>query len=212
MARGFIAGGRTLFGLLGPRHPPYRLIGPRVSIRCPHRRDQRAWIAVRRESKRFLEPWEPTWPRDALTPGGYSKRLRRFLTEWQAGTGYGFFVFTNDEGRLVGGITIANVRRGVVQSANIGYWTGQPYVRQGYMAEGLQLALDFAFRTLELHRIEAACLTDNQASRRLLLKSGFRAEGIARKYLCINGQWQDHETFAILKADPRPSVPVIEKP
>lgn len=211
MAGGAMAGGRFL-GLLTRRRPGPRLVGPMVSIRCPARRDQRAWIAVRRESKRFLEPWEPLWPRDALTPGGYRRRLERFHSEWHAGTGYGFFIFSNDGDRLVGGITLANVRRGVVQSANVGYWTGQPYIRRGYMFEGLQLALDFAFRHLDLHRIEAACLTDNEASRRLLLKSGFRSEGIARKYLCIAGHWQDHETFAILAGDPRPGVAVTEKP
>ena len=209
------AGGRFL-GLLARRQPSLRLVGPSVTIRCPARRDQRAWIAVRRESKSFLEPWEPTWPRDALTPLGYRRRLDRFHSEWHGATGYGFFLFGNeggpDGGRLLGGITLANVRRGVVQSANVGYWTGQPYIRRGYMFEGLQLALDFAFRHLNLHRIEAACLTDNEASRRLLLKSGFRSEGIARKYLCIAGHWQDHETFAILGSDPRPSVPVVEKP
>ncbi|MBP5858515.1 GNAT family N-acetyltransferase [Marivibrio halodurans] len=204
MARG------RVFGLLARRQPRLRLVGPSVSIRCPQRRDRRAWIAVRQESKGFLEPWEPVWPRDALTPGGYRRRLERFHSEWHAGTGFGFFLFTNDGGHLVGGITLANVRRGVVQSANVGYWTGEPYIRRGYMFEGVQLCLDFAFRHLSLHRIEAACLIDNEASRQLLLKSGFRAEGVARKYLCIAGKWQDHETFAILSSDPRPSVPVVE--
>ncbi|MEQ8602416.1 MAG: GNAT family protein [Marivibrio sp.] len=204
--------GAGLFGLFGRRAPTLRLIGPSVYIRCPARRDQRAWIAIRRESKRFLEPWEPTWPRDALTPQGYRRRLDRFLMEWRAGTGFGFFVFTRDGDRLVGGVTLANVRRGVVQSANVGYWTGQPFIRQGYMTEALHLALDFAFRRLQLHRVEAACLTHNEASRRLLLKAGFQSEGIARKYLCIAGQWQDHETFAILASDPRPAVPVEERP
>lgn len=112
---------------------------------------------------------------------------------------------------MVGSITMANVRRGVVQSANIGYWTGQPYIRRGYMAEAVQIVLDFAFRRLQLHRIEAACLEENAASKALLLKAGFRPEGLARKYLCIAGRWQDHETFAILRTDPRPDVPVLEK-
>lgn len=205
MAGGFL-------GLFPRRAPALRLIGPRVHIRCPRAGDQRAWIAIRRESKRFLEPWEPLWPRDALTPRGFRRRLARFHSEWRAGTGFGFFIFTNEGERLVGGVTLANVRRGVVQSANVGYWTGEPFIRQGYMAEALQLSLDFAFRKLQLHRIEAACLTHNEASRQLLLKTGFRSEGIARRYLCIAGQWQDHETFAILSSDPRPAVPLTERP
>ena len=202
----------ALTGLLQRSRPGPCLVGPAVHIRPPQRRDAPGWLSVRRASREFLAPWEPIWPGDALTAGGYRRRLARFQREWRNGTGYGFFVFENEADHLVGGITLANVRHGVVQSASVGYWTGQPYVRRGYMAEAIQLCLHFAFRHLRLHRVEAACLLDNTASRNLLLKSGFRLEGVAREYLCIAGRWQDHETFAILADDPRPAVPVREAP
>ena len=76
------------------------------------------------------------------------------------------------------------------------------------MAEAIQLVLDYAFSQLDLHRVEAACLPSNLASRALLLKSGFRQEGLAREYLCIAGKWQDHVTFGVLRADKRPAIQV----
>ena len=75
------------------------------------------------------------------------------------------------------------------------------------MTEAIQLALEFAFQKLNLHRVEAACLANNEASRNLLVKSGFCEEGLAREYLNINGRWQDHITYAILRTDPRPAFP-----
>jgi ribosomal-protein-alanine N-acetyltransferase len=192
------------------RLPKSIYAGPRVSIRPPRRGDMRAWIDVRSLSRAFLEPWEPAWSRDSLTPAAFRRRVSRIESEWRSGIGYGFFIVENEGGALLGGITLANVRHGVVESANVGYWIGEPHARKGYMAEALQITLDFAFRKLRLHRVEAACLVDNAASRNLLLKAGFRPEGRARKYLCIAGRWQDHDTFGILRTDDRPSVPVRE--
>ncbi|MEQ8442521.1 MAG: GNAT family protein [Alphaproteobacteria bacterium] len=199
-----------MFDLFRTRPPRRKYCGPRVYLRLPQIGDERAWIDVRSNSKTFLEPWEPAWSRDALSPAAFRRRLRRVEEEKQSGIGYAFFMFRNEDDALLGGITLANVRRGVVESANVGYWTGAAHTRQGYMAEGLQIALDYAFRKLALHRVEAACLIHNEASRNLLLKSGFQAEGRARKYLRIAGRWQDHDTFAILRTDDRPAVPVRE--
>lgn len=184
--------------------------GPRVYLRPPKWADQDAWIGVRSSSRAFLEPWEPAWSRDAITPAAFKRRMQRIEQEWRTGICYGFFIFQNETNRLVGGVTLANVRRGVVESGNVGYWVGKDYARQGVMSEALQITLDFAFRKLNLHRVEAACLMHNDASRGLLLKAGFTHEGTARKYLCINGRWQDHDTFGILRTDDRPAVPVTE--
>ncbi len=119
-------------------------------------------------------------------------------------TGYAFLIFRHEDGRLVGGVSMSNIRRGVAQSASLGYWMGAPFARHGYMTEALEAVLDFGFNSLGLHRIEAACLPSNQASRGLLAKVGFREEGYAREYLRINGVWQDHVLFAILRTDARP--------
>ena len=108
---------------------------------------------------------------------------------------------------MLGGISLTNVRRGVAETCSFGYWIGERHARQGYMTEGLQLVLAFAFDALRLHRVEAACLPHNAPSRGLLLKSGFREEGYAREYLCIDGRWQDHVLFALLKEDWAPGQP-----
>ncbi|MEC8137899.1 MAG: GNAT family protein, partial [Pseudomonadota bacterium] len=98
-------------------------------------------------------------------------------------------------------ITLSNLRRGVTQAGTIGYWMGLPYVRRGHMAEAVDLILEFAFEGLGLHRVEAACLVHNEPSSKLLLKLGFSEEGLAREYLRIDGRWQDHRTFGILRSD-----------
>ena len=102
---------------------------------------------------------------------------------------------------LLGGVTLSNLRRGVAQTASLGYWIGGRYARQGFMTEALSGVLEFSFGELGLHRVEAACLPTNIASRGLLLRMGFREEGYARKFLRINGQWQDHVLFAILREE-----------
>lgn len=193
------------------RAPHTKLVGPTVYLRAPRRADQDAWLEVRRVSRTFLEPWEPAWPQDALSPTGFRRRLNRFLSDWDSGNGYAFFIFRREDDALIGGITLANIRRGVVQSCNVGYWVGAPHARNGHMTEALSIVLDFCFDTLKLHRVEAATLPENLASRGLLEKVGFRQEGLARQYLCIAGRWQDHVTFGILTEDPRPEVAVSEE-
>ncbi|RED48641.1 GNAT family N-acetyltransferase [Aestuariispira insulae] len=200
-----------MLGLLFGSRNNTRLTGPTVHIRPPKSRDYAAWSALREESRDFLKPWEPTWASDALSKRGFKRRLERFNREWEDGTGSPFFIIRNADSQLVGGITVSNIRRGIVQTANIGYWTGLPHIRKGYMAEALQLTLDYCFRIQGLHRVEAACLLRNSASRSLLESNGFTEEGLARQYLCIDGQWQDHVTYAILRTDPRP-MPAVKEP
>lgn len=195
-----------MFGLLANRMPSTRIDGSHVYIRPPRRGDERQWVRLRHASRDFLIPWEPSWPSDAATPAAYRRRYRRFCEDWRARTGFAFFVFEQGSDRLLGGITLSNVRRGVSQSGSIGYWMGEPHAGKGHMSEAVALVLYFSFETLGLNRVEAACLLHNEASRRLLRKLGFKEEGIARRYLCINGKWQDHMTHAILHGDPRPSV------
>ena len=101
----------------------------------------------------------------------------------------------------MGGIGLTNVRRGVAETGSLGYWMGERYAGRGYMKEALRLMLSFAFDRLHLHRIEAACLPNNDASRHLLTHCGFREEGYARKYLCIDGKWQDHVLFGLLREE-----------
>jgi ribosomal-protein-alanine N-acetyltransferase len=175
----------------------------RIYLRPAHPGDWRAWAELRRDSRGFLEPWEPTWPYDALSRSAFRRRLQQYRDEMRQDTGYAFLLFRKRDHRLLGGVSMSNVRRGVAQSASLGYWIGRPYAHQGYMTEALLAVLDFSFDTLGLHRVEAACLPSNAASRGLLRKVGFTEEGYAREYLRINGVWQDHVLFAILRRDCR---------
>lgn len=173
-------------------------------MRPPVPGDWRMWAEVRAESREFLEKWEPTWPADALSRLGFRRRIRLYQRDARADLAYAFFIFSNDGNQLMGGITFSNVRRGVTQSASAGYWVGRRYARQGVMAAAISLTLDWAFGEMGLHRIEAACLPENQPSADLLRKCGFTEEGYARRYLRIDGRWQDHLLFAILDSDPIP--------
>jgi [ribosomal protein S5]-alanine N-acetyltransferase len=176
--------------------------GERVILRQPQMSDHPEWATLRQKSREFLEPWEPIWPADDLTRAAFRRRLKRYAEDQRCDLAYSFFIFRKIDGLLVGGITLSNVRRGVAQAGSIGYWMGEPYARQGLMSMALRALIPFGFATLRLHRLEAACITTNVASIRLLEKSGFQREGYARQYLCINGMWQDHLLYARIKDDP----------
>jgi ribosomal-protein-alanine N-acetyltransferase len=181
--------------------PALRLAGRRVVLRPPERGDWQEWAGLRAESRDFLTPWEPSWPADALGRASFRRRLARYAMDWRTDQGYSFFIYGIADEALLGGIGLSNVRRGVAETASLGYWVGERHARQGYMFEALLLTLDFAFQRLRLHRLEAACLPSNAPSRGLLLKAGFREEGYAAKYLCIDGKWQDHVLFALLREE-----------
>jgi len=182
------------------------LVSGEVYLRPPVRGDWRQWSTLRGQSRAFLEPWEPTWARDTLTRKAFLRRLRVYALNSQADTGYSFFIFRASDDQLVGGISLNHVRRGVSQTCSIGYWVGEEHARRGYMTAALSGLLPFAFDHLCLHRISAATLVHNTASRTLLKNVGFSEEGFARKYLRINGEWQDHVVFAMLNTDPRPPM------
>ncbi|HUS96161.1 MAG TPA: GNAT family protein [Hyphomicrobiaceae bacterium] len=180
--------------------------GGALYLRPPMTSDYSDWAELRAASREHLKPFEPTWPRDDLTRGAFRRRIRHYQKELRDDLGVSFFIFRQDDDALIGGVTLSNIRRGVTQAVSLGYWTGRPFVRQGHMTRAVSLVVGFAFDDLRLHRIEAACLPNNAASVRVLERNGFQREGIARRYLRINGEWQDHLQFALLWEDARPAV------
>ena len=191
---------KTFPRLFLSRADPYRLTGDRVFLRAPERGDYEAWASLRAGSRDFLSPWEPSWPPDALSRTSFRARVARYAEDWRTDQAYNFFIFALDE-TLIGGIGLSNIRRGLSETASLGYWVGEPYARQRYMTSALPLVVDFGFERLGLHRLEAACLPSNIPSRSVLTRTGFQQEGYAREYLCIAGKWQDHLLFAILRRD-----------
>ena len=182
---------------------PPLIEGDGVFLRGPQMSDFSEWAALRHASRAFLAPWEPTWPIDDLSRAAFRRRLKRYGEDIRADLAYAFFIFDKNAA-LVGGLTLANVRRGVAQAGSLGYWMGESHAGRGMMTAAVGALVPFAFGALRLHRVEAACIPSNTASIRLLEKSGFRREGYAREYLCINGMWQDHILYALLRTDPAP--------
>ena len=172
--------------------------GDGVMLRTPQIADFEEWVALRETSRDFLTPWEPTWPVDDLTRAAFRRRVKRYAEDLRTDQGYAFLIMRSSDGALVGGLTFANIRRGVAQAGSLGYWTGLPFVRQGYMTAAVRAVIPFAFMSLRLHRLEAACIPTNTGSIRLLEKTGFVREGYSREYLCINGIWQDHLLYGRL--------------
>lgn len=170
-------------------------------LRFPVTADYAGWAELRGRSRAHLVPWEPLWAEDELSRTAYKNRLRHYERELRDQTGYAFFIYRESDEQLIGGLTLTNVRRGVTQSCAIGYWVGRSHAGNGYMTSAVKTVRKFAFEGLRLHRVEAACLPSNAASIRVLEKAGFRREGLARKYLKINGVWQDHVLFACLSDD-----------
>lgn len=181
-------------------HQPV-LRGGDVYLRYPSLTDFAAWAHLRSSSRDFLAPWEPQWSEEDLTKSAFRRRIKRYQRETRQDTAYAFFIFNAATDELLGGCTLTNVRRGVAQCCTLGYWIGERFARKGHMYDAVKSLIPFIFGTLGLHRIEAACLSTNEPSKNLLIKAGFRQEGVARRYLLIDGAWQDHVQFALLAED-----------
>lgn len=175
-----------------------RVDGEGIYLRQPEPRDYADWAEVREASRAFLTPWEPTWAIDETSRGSYRYKLRRYVEDARDDRAHALFVFREGDDALVGGVTLSNVRRGVAQTASLGYWAGERYAGRGYTTAAVHAVVRYAFDDLDLHRVEAACQPDNLASRRVLEKAGFTHEGAAKAYLKINGQWRDHLLFGII--------------
>ncbi|TPE48864.1 GNAT family N-acetyltransferase [Amaricoccus solimangrovi] len=167
--------------------------------------DHAAWARVRQAGADFLRPWEPSWSADHFTRRAFRNRVYWAQRAREDGRALAFFLIRREDNRLVGAITLDNIRRGPAQTAQVGYWIGPDHARQGYMSEALEATIRYAFAILDLSRIEAACLPENDASRGLLERAGFRLEGMAEKYLQIDGRWRDHVLYATLRGDRRDS-------
>lgn len=191
-----------MFRLAPSSDPTPSIRADGLLLRYPRMEDYEEWAQLRQESRSFLAPWEPIWPLDDLTRQSYRRRMKRYHDDMIADISYTFFIFEPTTGSLMGGLTLGNVRRGVSQSATLGYWMGQPFAGRGIMTKAVRLAKMYAFDKLGLRRIEAGCIPSNTPSIRVLEANGFDREGYAKEYLCIAGVWQDHYLYACLKKNP----------
>ena len=185
------------------RRRKIRIETERMTLRPPQHSDFRAWTALRQDSADFLVPWEPTWAADHLTRKAFTNRVYWAQRSVSAGTAVPLFLVRRVDDVLLGAITLDNIRRGPSQAGTLGYWIGEAHARQGFMREAIGALVHHAFQTLDLSRVEAACLPENAASRGVLEKSGFKYEGVAQSYLQINGRWRNHVLYANLRSDRR---------
>lgn len=189
------------------RSAPPAIETQRLSLRLPEMADHVAWSHLRRQGEVFLRDWEPTWSVDHFSRKAFRNRVYWAWRSRDEGRALALFLMRREDGRLLGAITLDNIRRGPSQSAQVGYWIGEEFARQGFMTEALAAVVHHAFTTLDLSRIEAACLPENAASRALLERSGFKYEGVAQAYLQINGRWRNHVLYANLRGDRRGRAP-----
>lgn len=197
---------KSMFRFLSRPSESVTIRGRGIYLRLPEFADHEEWRRLRLNSRRFLEPWEPTWGQDELGRAAFRLRVRRYENDFVRGLSVPLFIFLRQTDALVGGITLGYIRRGAAQSCMIGYWMGEAYAGKGYMHDALDAVVPYAFDVLRLHRLEAACIPDNTRSIGLLEKAGFQREGYLRGYLKINGVWRDHVLYARLSERSAPAA------
>ena len=175
------------------------LFGRRVLLRPLVPADFTQWREVRRRNADWLTRWEPSRPMGAPDViedlHAFTVRCNARDRERQMGAGHGFGVFV--EGSFAGEINITNIQRGPFQNAYVGYWIDEKHAGMSYTPEGVAVVCKFAFEQLALHRLQISIIPRNAASRRVVAKLDIREEGVAERYLEINGVWEDHVRYAI---------------
>lgn len=177
--------------------PKIILPGERILLRPPNINDHTQWAAIRKRCRDYLQPFEPLWTLETLKLESFERRIERQAHDWHMGRGNAFLIFKDNGQTLIGGMNINNICRGAAQYCTLGYWIDEAEQGKGYMREALDVTLEYCFKVLKLHRVNASTLGHNERSRHLLIKCGFEEEGFAKKYLQINGAWQDHILYGL---------------
>lgn len=176
----------------------YKDLASGIGIRQLTRNDAEELCTMMIVSKERHAPFEPIRGDLFYTVEEQRNRITDRENQTKQGQGYYFGVFELDTKQLVGQVSLSNVSRGVAQYTDMGYSTHASYMGKGYMSAAVKLVLQYAFYEIHLHRVQAAILVHNTASRRVLENNGFQAEGIAQQYLNIAGSWQDHQIYAAI--------------
>lgn len=177
------------------------LTGMDVFIRFFQDTDAESLLDLRLRNGEFFQKYSPTFDGDYYTLDGIRKYISNSVKHREEDKQYSFGIFLRDNGRLVGDVSLYHVSRGSLQRCFVGYALDKQYNGRGYATEAVSLAVEFAFNELSLHRVDAGVMLTNVGSMRVLEKAGFRREGIERKGVRINGQWEDHQIFAKISDD-----------
>jgi ribosomal-protein-alanine N-acetyltransferase len=171
-------------------------IAPDVELRLPAKEDAEAFLDLVVRNRDYFRPYEPRRPSSYFTLGGQREQISAAQRQAETGERFEFGIFERG-GRLVGRISLGGISRGALQNAYLGYGIDVNHSGRGYATQAVRLTVRVAFDDLGLHRVQAAVVPENTASARVLEKVGFREEGLARRYLFLDGQWKDHRMFAL---------------
>lgn len=163
----------------------------RVLLRKPDKSDRAEFLSIFKKRKiipRFVHP-----------PSTKNEFLRYVIDIVKSSTKVGFLVCLKKSGKIIGVINITEIVKGKFQSAYLGFYLSKEFEGNGYMAEGLMLAIRYAFKNLKLHRLEANIQPNNIRSINLVKRLGFKKEGFSPRYLKIGNRWRDHERWTVLK-------------
>lgn len=180
---------------------PVALRHDSLTLRPLRRRDERAWREQRTANEQWLTPWDATSPEPGAGPATFGQMVRWHGRHARAGTSFTWGVALDDDApgrdRLIGLLSLSGVQYGSVLSGAIGYWIDQRHAGRGLTPTAVAMAVDWAFFTLGLHRVEVNIRPENAASLRVVEKLGLREEGLRRSYLHVDGDWRDHRSFAV---------------
>lgn len=183
------------------------LNGEKIRIRPLTLDDVQPMLELVQRNRSFLQPFEPIRPESYFTAAGQHSAIEQAIRQWKSDQGYPFGIFLPENHSLIGRVNLSNVVRGAWQNCTIGYFMDERMQGKGYMTEAVKLAVQYAFATAGLHRVQAAIMPRNLPSKRVVEKAGFRYEGLSKRYLCINGKWEDHEIYSITSEEwPMPSI------
>ena len=171
--------------------------GERLNIRPLSPADAPKLFELRLANRYFVTPWEPRRREDFWTLEAQVADIERGVAQAASDQGFAFGIFLNHSEELVGRVALSNLVRGAWHNATLGYFVGEAHNGKGYATEAVGLTLRYAFETANLHRVQAGVIPRNVGSIKVLERSGFRFEGLALKYLNINGVWEDHRIYAI---------------
>jgi len=188
--------------MIRPGVPRLRLEERPTAIRPFARGDVDALLEVRLRNREFMEPWEPIRDESFYSRSAQAREITLDTEAWVHGTGYAFAILdADDEDRLIGRVALSNVVRGVWQNATLGYFVDSAANGRGHCTRAVLLTCRFAFEHAGLHRVQPAIMPHNKRSLRVVEKAGFRLEGQARRYLKIDGDWRDHDIYAMTRED-----------
>lgn len=168
----------------------------RIILKSPHEVNGKEVSAYYDRNRDFAREFEPVRSEAFYTEAYQNELLESLKEDWESQRGYCFFIFLSD--MLIGKIALNNIVMGAFCSCFLGYGLDEMYANQGYMTEALKRVIVFAFEELKLHRIEGNIMPRNKASRAVVEKCHFTNEGVSRKYLKINGVWEDHIHYVLL--------------